>query len=87
MFGIVNGKCVNDPRSKASDINSNSLSELEIATNRDIIEIALANLMVSFILLKGRVCWTSKAYIYTSHGVIMSITNAVIGNFGKIIHQ
>ncbi|KAF3685282.1 hypothetical protein FXO37_00776 [Capsicum annuum] len=46
LFGIVNGKCVNDPRSMASDINSNSLLELEIATNQDIIEIALANLMV-----------------------------------------
>ncbi|NP_001308578.1 transglutaminase-like and tetratricopeptide repeat-containing protein isoform 1 [Solanum lycopersicum] len=45
LFGIVNGKCVDDPRSMASDINSNSLSELEIATNRDIIGIALANLM------------------------------------------
>lgn len=45
LFGIVNGKCVEDPRSKASDINSHSLSGLEIATNRDIIGIALANLI------------------------------------------
>ncbi|XP_015085153.1 uncharacterized protein LOC107028562 isoform X1 [Solanum pennellii] len=45
MFGIVNGKCVDDPRAKASDINSNSLPGLELATNRDIIGIALANLM------------------------------------------
>ncbi|XP_016460975.1 uncharacterized protein LOC107784363 [Nicotiana tabacum] len=45
LFGIVNGKCVNDPRSKASDIDSDSLSGLEIATNRDIIGIALANLV------------------------------------------
>ncbi|XP_049376724.1 uncharacterized protein LOC125841607 isoform X3 [Solanum stenotomum] len=45
LFGIVNGKCVDDPRAKASDINSNSLPGLELATNRDIIGIALANLM------------------------------------------
>lgn len=38
-----------DPRSKASDINSNSLLGLDIATNRDIIGIALANLIVSSI--------------------------------------
>ncbi|XP_055820906.1 uncharacterized protein LOC129889570 isoform X2 [Solanum dulcamara] len=45
LFGIVNGKCVDDPRAKASDINSNSLPGLELATNRDIIGITLANLM------------------------------------------
>nr|GMC54113.1 uncharacterized protein LOC109149406 isoform X2 [Ipomoea batatas] len=45
LFGTVNGKCVEDPRSKASDINSHSLPGLEIATNRDIIGIALANLI------------------------------------------
>ncbi|KZV45237.1 hypothetical protein F511_10014 [Dorcoceras hygrometricum] len=45
LFGIVNGKCVEDPRSKASDINSNSLLGLDIATNRDIIGISLANLI------------------------------------------
>ncbi|KAM3322574.1 putative protein isoform X1 [Capsicum chacoense] len=45
LFGIVNGKCVDDPRAKASDINSNSLPGLELATNRDIIGIALANLV------------------------------------------
>ncbi|KAK6129902.1 hypothetical protein DH2020_036373 [Rehmannia glutinosa] len=45
LFGVVNGKCVDDPRSRASDINSNSLLGLDIATNRDIIGIALANLI------------------------------------------
>lgn len=45
LFGIVNGKCVDDPRCRASDITSNSLLALEIATNRDIIGIALANLV------------------------------------------
>lgn len=72
LFGIVNGKCVNDPRSKASDINSNSLSELEIATNRDIIEIALANLM--------RIHWkrASKA----NHGLMLtSPLRSVDGKF------
>ncbi|KAK6116908.1 hypothetical protein DH2020_049283 [Rehmannia glutinosa] len=45
LFGVVNGKCVDDPRSRASDINGNSLLGLDIATNRDIIGIALANLI------------------------------------------
>ncbi|CAH9077575.1 unnamed protein product [Cuscuta europaea] len=62
LFGILNGKCVEDPRSKASDINSHSLSGLEIATNRDIIGIALANLI--------RLHWkrASKAY----HGLMLT---------------
>ncbi|KAM3379597.1 putative protein isoform X1 [Capsicum galapagoense] len=62
LFGIVNGKCVNDPRSMASDINSNSLSELEIATNRDIIGIALANLM--------RIHW--KCASRANHGLMLT---------------
>lgn len=45
LFAVVNGRCVDDPRSKASDLNSNSLLTLDIATNRDIIGIALANLI------------------------------------------
>ncbi|XP_060179684.1 uncharacterized protein LOC132609633 isoform X3 [Lycium barbarum] len=62
LFGIVNGKCVNDPRSKASDIDSNSLSGLEIATNRDIIGIALANLM--------RIHW--KRASRANHGLMLT---------------
>ncbi|KAL8498692.1 hypothetical protein ACS0TY_021868 [Phlomoides rotata] len=45
LFEVVNGKCVEDPRSRASDVNSNSLLGLDIATNRDIIGISLANLI------------------------------------------
>ncbi|KAL7164636.1 hypothetical protein ACSBR2_040518 [Camellia fascicularis] len=45
LFGVVNGRCVDNPKSKASDLSSNSLSGLDIATNRDIIGIALANLI------------------------------------------
>ncbi|XP_034923496.1 uncharacterized protein [Populus alba] len=45
LFAIVNGRCVEDPRSKASDLTGNSLLGLEIATKRDIIGIALANLI------------------------------------------
>nr|XP_043628774.1 uncharacterized protein LOC122600169 isoform X1 [Erigeron canadensis] len=45
LFGIVNGRCVKDPKSKASDLNSNSLMGLDIATNRDIVGIYLANLI------------------------------------------
>ncbi|XP_020523684.1 uncharacterized protein LOC18422648 isoform X1 [Amborella trichopoda] len=45
LFAIVNGRCVEDPRSRAFDLNSMSLSGLEIASKRDIIGIALANLI------------------------------------------
>nr|XP_043607483.1 uncharacterized protein LOC122579380 isoform X2 [Erigeron canadensis] len=45
LFGIVNGRCVDDPRSMASDLTCNSLIGLDIATNRDIIGIYLANLI------------------------------------------
>ncbi|XP_076887736.1 uncharacterized protein LOC143537966 isoform X2 [Bidens hawaiensis] len=45
LFGIVNGRCVENPKSKASDLNSSSLLGLDIATNRDIIGIYLANLI------------------------------------------
>ena len=49
LFAIVNGGCVEDPKCMASDLNSSSLSALDLATNRDIIGIALANLIVSLI--------------------------------------
>ncbi|XP_060170944.1 uncharacterized protein LOC132601911 [Lycium barbarum] len=62
LFGIVNGECVNDPRTKASDIDSSSLSGLEIATNRDIIGIALANLM--------RLYW--KCASRANHGLMLT---------------
>lgn len=45
LFAIVNGRCVEDPNSKAFDLNSESLSGLDIATNREIIGISLANLI------------------------------------------
>ncbi|KAI3812630.1 hypothetical protein L1987_17341 [Smallanthus sonchifolius] len=45
LFGIVNGRCVEDPKSMAFDLTCNSLPGLEIATNRDIIGIYLANLI------------------------------------------
>ncbi|KAK1359327.1 hypothetical protein POM88_043801 [Heracleum sosnowskyi] len=41
LFGVVNGRCVEDPRSKASDLNNDTLLGLDIVTNRDIIGIAL----------------------------------------------
>ncbi|KAL3619123.1 hypothetical protein CASFOL_036693 [Castilleja foliolosa] len=62
LFGVVNGKCVNDPRSRASDINSNSLLGLDIATNRDIVGIALANLI--------RLYW--KRASRTNHGLMLT---------------
>ncbi|KAA8538731.1 hypothetical protein F0562_028374 [Nyssa sinensis] len=62
LFGVVNGRCVEDPRSKASDLNSNSLLGLEIATKRDIIGIALANLI--------RLHW--KRASRTNHGLMLT---------------
>ncbi|KAJ8539638.1 hypothetical protein K7X08_013890 [Anisodus acutangulus] len=47
---------------EASDINSSSLSELEIATNRDIIGIALANLM--------RLHWKNASRV--NHGLMLT---------------
>lgn len=47
LFAVVNGRCVEDPRSMASDLTGSSLLGPEIASNRDIIGIALANLIVS----------------------------------------
>ncbi|WZZ09195.1 hypothetical protein YC2023_095116 [Brassica napus] len=44
LFAIVNGKCVDDPKSMASELTGKSLLGLDVATNRDIIGIALANL-------------------------------------------
>nr|XP_029119778.1 uncharacterized protein LOC105042973 isoform X3 [Elaeis guineensis] len=45
LLAIINGRCVEDPRSKASDLDSKSLLGLDIASNRDIIGIALANMI------------------------------------------
>ncbi|KAI3996983.1 hypothetical protein MKX01_021259 [Papaver californicum] len=45
LFSVVNGRCVEDPSSKASDLKSRSLLGLDIATDKDIIGIALANLI------------------------------------------
>ncbi|KAI3822337.1 hypothetical protein L1987_09926 [Smallanthus sonchifolius] len=41
----VNGQCVDNLKSKASDVNNSSLPGLDIATNQDIIGIYLANLI------------------------------------------
>ncbi|OAY24442.1 hypothetical protein MANES_17G016300v8 [Manihot esculenta] len=62
LFAIVNGKCVEDPRSKASDLTSNSLLGLEIATKRDIIGISLANLI--------RLHW--KRASRSNHGLMLT---------------
>ncbi|KAI3904237.1 hypothetical protein MKW92_053980, partial [Papaver armeniacum] len=45
LFSLVNGRCVEDPNSKASDLKSKSLLGLDIATDKDIVGIALANLI------------------------------------------
>ncbi|KAL6985597.1 hypothetical protein U1Q18_018973 [Sarracenia purpurea var. burkii] len=62
LFGVVNGRCVDNPKSKASDLSYHSLSGLDIATNRDIIGIALANLV--------RLHW--KRASRTNHGLMLT---------------
>ncbi|KAD3641593.1 hypothetical protein E3N88_30817 [Mikania micrantha] len=62
LFGIVNGSCVDDPKSMAHDLTCNSLLGLDIATNRDIIGIYLANLI--------RLHW--KRASRTNHGLMLS---------------
>ncbi|PSS01292.1 GPI-anchored protein like [Actinidia chinensis var. chinensis] len=78
LFGLVNGRCVDDPKSMASDLSSNSLSGLDIATNRDIIGIALANLV--------RLHW--KCASRTNHGLMLTSPLRLVHDpndkFGKI---
>ncbi|KAM0059669.1 putative protein SirB1 [Helianthus debilis subsp. tardiflorus] len=62
LFGIVNGRCVEDPKSMASDLTCNSLPGLDIATNRDIIGIYLANLI--------RLHWKRASRI--NHGLMLT---------------
>ncbi|XP_010535952.1 PREDICTED: uncharacterized protein LOC104811082 isoform X2 [Tarenaya hassleriana] len=62
LFAIVNGRCVEDPGSMASDLTGKSLPGLEIATNRDIIGIALANLI--------RLHWRRASR--SSHGLMLT---------------
>ncbi|KAF8115089.1 hypothetical protein N665_0030s0130 [Sinapis alba] len=71
LFAIVNGKCVDDPKSRASDLTGKSLLHLDVATNRDIIGIALANLF--------RVHWrrASKA----TPGVMLTSPLSELNNF------
>ncbi|KAL9230720.1 hypothetical protein vseg_006035 [Gypsophila vaccaria] len=68
LFAIVNGRCVEDPRSMASDLDSNSLLSLDITTNRDIIGIALANLI--------RLHW--KRASRSSHGLMLTSALRVV---------
>ncbi|XP_057525250.1 uncharacterized protein LOC130804719 isoform X1 [Amaranthus tricolor] len=62
LFAVVNGRCVEDPRSMASDLNGDSLSSLDIVSNRDIIGIALANLI--------RLHW--KRASRSNHGLMLT---------------
>ncbi|KAK1562169.1 hypothetical protein Q3G72_007376 [Acer saccharum] len=62
LFAVVNGRCVEDPRSMASDLNGNSLLGLEIATKRDIVGIALANMI--------RLHW--KRASRSNHGLMLT---------------
>lgn len=64
LLAIINGRCVDDPGSMASDLTANSLQDLEIATNRDIIGIALANLIVSpyHLITKLQIFLTPKEF-------------------------
>ncbi|KAL6215853.1 hypothetical protein ACLB2K_015280 [Fragaria x ananassa] len=81
LFAIVNGRCVEDPRSKASDLTSNSLSGLEIATNRDIIGIALANLVRlhwkhASRSTHGLMLTSPLRHVYNAHDKLYKITDS-----------
>ncbi|ONK79916.1 uncharacterized protein A4U43_C01F11780 [Asparagus officinalis] len=69
----VNGRCVEDPKSKASDLNSKALLGLDIVTNRDIIGIALANLI--------RLHW--KRASKSNHGLMLTSPLRPIHNEGS----
>ncbi|XP_062025021.1 uncharacterized protein LOC133741100 isoform X1 [Rosa rugosa] len=81
LFAIVNGRCVEDPRSRASDLTSNSLSGLEIATNRDIIGIALANLVRlhwkhASRSTHGLMLTSPLRHVYNAHDKLYKITDS-----------
>ncbi|MFS8018841.1 putative protein SirB1 [Helianthus anomalus] len=74
LFGIINRQCVDDPKSMASDLTCNSLPGLDIATNRDIIGIYLANLI--------RLHWKRASRI--NHGLMLtSLLRRVHDDNGK----
>ncbi|KAJ0570854.1 putative protein SirB1 [Helianthus annuus] len=74
LFGIVNRRCVEDPKSMASDLTYNSLPGHDIATNRDIIGIYLANLI--------RLHWKRASRI--NHGLMLtSLLRRVHDDNGK----
>ncbi|GMH26679.1 hypothetical protein Nepgr_028522 [Nepenthes gracilis] len=77
LFAIVNGRCVEDPRSMASDLNSNSLSDLDIASNRDIIGIALANLI--------RFHWKRASKM--NHGLMLTSALRPVHDAGKKLEK
>ncbi|KAL2902106.1 hypothetical protein RDABS01_027188 [Bienertia sinuspersici] len=73
LFSVVNGGCVEDPRSMASDLNSNSLLSLDVVTNRDIIGIALANLI--------RLHW--KRASRSCHGLMLTSALRIVHDSDK----
>ncbi|GAB4857990.1 hypothetical protein Ancab_015894 [Ancistrocladus abbreviatus] len=77
LFAIVNGRCVEDPRSMASDLSSNSLLGLDIASNRDIIGIALANLI--------RLHWKRASRM--SHGLMLTSALRPVHHTGQKLEK
>lgn len=73
LFAIVNGRCVEDPRSMASDLDSNSLLSLDVVSNRDTIGIALANLI--------RFHW--KRASRSSHGLMLTSALRLVHDASK----
>lgn len=77
LFAIINGRCVEDPKSMASDLNSTSLLALEVTSNRDIIGIALANLI--------RLHWKRASRM--SHGLMLTSALRPIQYSGKMFEH
>ncbi|AEE84151.1 transglutaminase family protein [Arabidopsis thaliana] len=73
LFSIVNGRCVDDPGSMASDLTAKSLQDLDMATNRDIIGIALANLI--------RLHWRRASK--SSHGLMLTSPLSQLNNISS----
>ncbi|XP_026414308.1 uncharacterized protein LOC113309985 isoform X1 [Papaver somniferum] len=74
LFSLVNGRCVEDPSSKASDLKSKSLLGLDIATDKDIVGIALANLI--------RLHWKRASRM--NHGLMLTSPLRRIGEANEI---
>ncbi|KAK4748761.1 hypothetical protein SAY87_015347 [Trapa incisa] len=62
LFAVVNGSCVENPKSRASELTGTALLGLDVASKRDIVGIALANLI--------RLYWKRASRL--AHGLMLT---------------